>query len=81
MRPDFLELAEVLAIHADQIERYGGDAAIRDAALLESALAMPKAMFGGEFLHRDLFETASSDGSVTTVYPDVRKRVRNLDRR
>ncbi len=60
MQPDFLELAEVLYIHADQIERYGGDASIREAGLLESALAMPRATFGGEFLHRDLFEMAAA---------------------
>ncbi|MBK8915028.1 MAG: type II toxin-antitoxin system death-on-curing family toxin [Phycisphaerales bacterium] len=60
MEPEFLELAEVLTIHADQIERYGGDASIRDAGLLGSALAMPRATFGGEFLHRDLFEMAAA---------------------
>lgn len=60
MEPEFLELTEVLYIHADQIERYGGDASIRDAGLLESAVAMPRATFGGEFLHRDLFEMAAA---------------------
>lgn len=60
MQPDFLELAEVLYIHADQIERYGGDASIRDAGLLESAVAMPRATFGGEFLHRDLYEMGAA---------------------
>jgi death-on-curing protein len=39
MQPEFLEFGEVLIIHADQIERYGGDASLRDAGLLESALA------------------------------------------
>lgn len=60
MQPDFLELAEVLYIHADQIERYGGEASIRDAGLLEAALAMPRAMFEGEFLHRDLYAMAAA---------------------
>ncbi len=60
MQPDFLELEEVLYIHADQIERYGGAASIRDAGLLESALAMPRATFGGEFLHRDLYEMGAA---------------------
>lgn len=60
MQPDFLELAEVLSIHADQIERYGGEASIRDAGLLEAALAMPRAMFEGEFLHRDLYEMGAA---------------------
>ena len=60
MLPDFLELAEVLFIHADQIDRYGGDPSLRDAGLLESALAMPRATFDGDFLHRDIFEMAAA---------------------
>ncbi len=60
MPPDFLETAEVLAIHADQIERYGGDGAIRDQGLLEAAVAMPRATFGGEFLHADMFAMAAA---------------------
>lgn len=47
----FLSLEEVMAIHRDQIDRYGGEAGIRDEGLLKSALAMPMAQFGGEYLH------------------------------
>ena len=60
MQPDFLDIVEVLYIHADQIERYGGDAGIRDARLLESAVAMPQSTFGGEFLHRDVYEMGAA---------------------
>jgi len=60
MAPDFLSLAEVLEIHRDQIERYGGKAGIRDLGLLQSALAMPAAGFGGRFLLGDLFEMAAA---------------------
>ena len=35
---DYLTMAEVLAIHADQIEQYGGSQGLRDAGLLEAAL-------------------------------------------
>jgi len=49
----FLSLAEVLAIHKDQITRYGGAPGIRDIALLKSALGIPPATHGGEFLHTD----------------------------
>lgn len=35
---DYLTLADVLAIHEDQIARYGGTGGLRDAALLEAAL-------------------------------------------
>ncbi len=58
--PTFLTLAEVLEIHRDQIERYGGRDGIRDIALLESALAMPQAGLGGEYFHSTLFEMAAA---------------------
>ncbi len=60
MSPIFLNLSEVLRIHRDQIERYGGEPGIRDLGLLQSALAMPAAGFGGRFLHNDLFEMAAA---------------------
>ena len=59
-RPLFLSLTEVLRIHSDQIERYGGDPGVRDLGLLQSAIAMPAAGFGGRFLHADLFEMAAA---------------------
>ena len=54
MEPAFLSLDEVLEIHGQQIERYGGSPGLRDAAGLESAVATPQATFGGEFLHTSL---------------------------
>lgn len=39
MSPDFLTLEEIVKIHDDQINRYGGASGIRDLGLLESALA------------------------------------------
>ena len=60
MEPTFLGLADVVRIHVDQVERYGGRAGIRDLGLLESARAMPQASYGGEWLHRDLFEMAAA---------------------
>jgi death on curing protein len=39
---DYLTLAEVLAIHDDQIERYGGSGGLRDLGLLEAALFRPQ---------------------------------------
>src|SRR5208282_5338367 len=39
---DQLTLAEALAIHDDQIERYGGSPGIRDPGLLEAALYRPQ---------------------------------------
>jgi len=56
----FLDLASVIVIHVDQIQRYGGRVGVGDFGLLESALAMPRASFGGEWLHRDRFEMAAA---------------------
>lgn len=39
---DYLTLADVLAIHEDQLARYGGDAGVRDLGLLEAALYRPQ---------------------------------------
>ena len=39
---DYLTMAEVLAMHADQIERYGGSQGVRDHGLLEAALFRPQ---------------------------------------
>ena len=60
MNPQFLTFDEVMDIHRDQIERYGGTLGVRDAALLESALAAPQSGFGDQYLHGDLFEMASA---------------------
>jgi death-on-curing protein len=56
----FLGLEEILEIHADQIKRYGGAREIRDLNLIQSALAMPMAGFGGQYLHHDIFEMAAA---------------------
>ena len=39
---EYLTVAEVLAMHADQIERYGGSHGVRDQGLLEAALYRPQ---------------------------------------
>jgi death-on-curing protein len=39
---EYLTVAEVLAMHADQIERYGGAQGVRDQGLLEAALYRPQ---------------------------------------
>jgi len=58
--PLFLTLAEVIEIHSNQIELYGGSPGVRDLHLLQSALAQPEASFGGVWLHEDIFEMASA---------------------
>lgn len=39
---DYLTIVDVLAIHADQIDRYGGLQGVRDMGLLEAALYRPQ---------------------------------------
>ncbi len=39
---EWIDLPEVLAIHARQIDEHGGAPGLRDLALLESALARPR---------------------------------------
>lgn len=60
IEPDFLSVADVLQIHDEQIESYGGIHGIRDEGLLESAVMTPQASFGGEYLHNGLFEMAAA---------------------
>ncbi len=52
---DYLTVAEVLAVHSDQIERYGGSHAIRDPGLLEAALFRPQTGY-----YTDLIEEAAA---------------------
>ena len=39
---DYLTVADVLAIHEDQVERYGGAHGVRDPGALEAALFRPQ---------------------------------------
>ena len=52
---DYLTVVEVLAMHTDQIERYGGSHGIRDLRLLEAALYRPQTGY-----YVDLIEEAAA---------------------
>jgi death-on-curing protein len=52
---DYLALPEVLAMHEDQIERYGGSHGVRDLGLLQSALYRPQTGY-----YADLIEEAAA---------------------
>ena len=56
--PEFLTVDEVREIHRVQLERWGGQAGVRDDGALVSAVMQPQATFGAEFLHEDLFAMA-----------------------
>lgn len=60
MEPVFLALDEIVEIHRDQIERYGGSLGIRDIELLQSAVAMPAAGYAVDYLHSDIYEMAAA---------------------
>jgi death on curing protein len=58
--PTFLELGEIIEIHRDQLEHYGGSSGIRDMGLLLSAAGMPRAGIAERYLHQDIFEMAAA---------------------
>lgn len=53
-----VELA--IAANLDQIERYSGSAGVRDIGLLEAAMAVPRATYGGVSLCQDIYEMAAA---------------------
>jgi|SRR5665213_101361 len=52
---DYCTVAEVLAIHSDQIERYGGSEGVRDPGLMEAALFRAQTGY-----YADLIEEAAA---------------------
>jgi len=48
---DFLTVEDVLFLHANQVDLYGGEQGLRDTELLDSAVAQPQTTFGGKHLH------------------------------
>jgi len=60
MTPLFLTLDEIVEIHKDQLERYGGSEGIRSSDLLQSALAMPSAGFGDDYFHEEIYDMAAA---------------------
>lgn len=68
----------VLTIHADLLQRYGGQPGLRDRNLLESALAQPMVTVSGKLAHKTIFDKAAAYGfHVCKNHPfiDGNKRV------
>jgi death-on-curing protein len=64
---DYLTIVEVLAIHDDQIERYGGASGLRDGGLLEAAIFRPQT---GYYVDR-IEEAAALWESLSQNHPFV----------
>lgn len=57
---EFLDVQEVLELHAAALARWGGMEGVRDLGALSSAVMQPQASFDGEYLHGDLFLMAAA---------------------
>lgn len=57
---NYLDINQVLAIHHEVIKQAGGSQGARDLGLLDSAVARPRASFGGEDLYPDIFSKAAA---------------------
>ena len=78
MAVHFIPNDVVLTIHADLLQRYGGEPAVRDVGRLDSALAQPRMTFSGKYVHKSLFgKTAAYGFHVCKNHPfvDGNKRV------
>jgi death-on-curing protein len=57
---EFLDVEDVIEIHALQLAEFGGMPGLRDRALLESAVAQPQASAFGELIHADAIAMAAA---------------------
>ena len=71
----YLTVAEILAIHQDQTDRYGGEDGIRDPGLLEAALFRPQTGYYADLIAEAaaLWESLSQnhpfiDGNKRTAF-------------
>ena len=69
---NYLGIRQVLWIYRRVVEETGGTLGIRDEGLLQSALARPRASFGGQDLYPTLFEkTGALAESIARNHPFV----------
>ena len=81
----YLTLDELLVIHDNMVELYGGSFGVRDLGLIQSALARPQATFGGEDLYPMAWDKAAAllqsmtmnhpflDGNKRTAYETMKR--------
>lgn len=73
-----LTVREIVELHRNLLERYGGAGGIRDVGALQSAVAQPRMTFGGTELYPSSAEKAAALAfSLVTNHPfvDGNKRV------
>lgn len=58
--PPFLTIEQALDLQREAVEKYGGEAGLRDLPLLESAVMGPRQTFGGEYVHPTLEAVAAA---------------------
>ena len=69
---EYLTLGEVLLLHARLVQLTGGSRGVRDMGLLESALARPQAVFGGDDMYPNLWiKVAALAHSLVQNHPFV----------
>ena len=56
----FLTHEDIISLHADLIERFGGLAGIKDQGLLESAAARPQMQVFGEAVNPTIYDQAAA---------------------
>jgi hypothetical protein len=59
-QPELLIVDEVTDLRERHLDLFDGARGIRDQGLLESAVGMPSASIGGEFVHRSVFAMAAA---------------------
>ena len=83
---DYVLVEDILAIHEDQIERYGGAHGIRDPGLLEAALFRPQTGYYDTLIDEAaaLWESLSQnhpfvDGNKRTAFAATFVFLRSMD--
>jgi death-on-curing protein len=74
----YLTVEQVMVIHAAVIAAHGGDPAVHDAGLVDSAVSQPQMTWGGQDLYLTLPEKAAALGFSLTKnhgFKDGNKRV------
>jgi death on curing protein len=68
----YLTVEQVIFIHNRSVEKFGGAYGIRDKGLVESAIALPMASFGGRDLYRDIYSKVAALGhSILFNHPFI----------